>query len=434
MKSWHLKRRTILKSAGVTVALPWMECMGDEAAPAQKKRFFGGYFAYGVPMPNDDAEDRLQNGWFPMGEGRNYDVPDMHQCIMPLRDKVTFLSGLSHPSMRTTSAHKGADYFLTGANILKTYDKQSISIDQHVAQAIGNHTRYRSLVMSSMGGVNRPYRSSTLSFDRSGRPIPALNRPAEIFRRLFGEVTESERNALASRGSIIDEVLDEANDLNLRLGVNDRRKLDDYLASVREVEKMTERAKKWQKTPKPKINASEMDLEVNANTPREYLAMMYDLLVLAFQTDSTRVATFQTAAEEAGPAEGFPRAIGLTAGAHRLSHEKKDYAEVAKYIGFLNQLHADFVGKLDAIQEGEGTLLDNTLCFYGCATSKTHKAINYPIILSGGKNFGFQHGSHLQYEEKIPLSNLFVTIANQLGERTERFADSTADLSEVLKA
>lgn len=88
MKSWHLKRRTILKSAGVTVSLPLMECMGDEAAPAQKKRFFGGYFAYGVPMPNDDAEDRLQNGWFPMGEGRNYDVPDMHQCIMPLRDKV----------------------------------------------------------------------------------------------------------------------------------------------------------------------------------------------------------------------------------------------------------------------------------------------------------------------------------------------------------
>ncbi|QDT62737.1 hypothetical protein SV7mr_52880 [Stieleria bergensis] len=432
MKSWHLKRRTILKSAGVSVALPWMECMGDETTSDRKKRFFGGYFAYGVPMPADDAEDRLQNGWFPVGTGRDYKAPEMHQCIMPLRDKVTFLSGLSHPSMRTTSAHKGADVFLTGANLLKTYDKQSISIDQSIAQSIGNHTRYRSLVMSSMGGVNRPYRSSTLSFDRSGRPIPALNRPAEIFRRLFGEVTESERNALASRGSIIDEVLDEANSLNLRLGANDRRKLDDYLASVREVEKMTERAKKWQKTPKPKIDSRDMDLEVNANTPREYLAMMYDLLVLAFQTDSTRVATFQTAAEEAGPAEGFPRAIGLPAGAHRLSHEKKDYADVAKYIGFLNQLHADFVGKLDAIQEGDGTLLDNTLCFYGCATSKTHRATNYPIILSGGKNMGFNHGAHLHYQDDVPLANLFVTIANQLGQQTTRFADSTADISEVL--
>ena len=113
----------------------------------------------------------------------------MHKSIMPLRKKVTFLSGLSHPSMRRTSAHKGADYFLTGANLLKTYDKQTISIDQRLAQSLGKDTRFPSLVMSSFGGVNRPYRSSTLSFDRGGRPIPAQNRPAEIFRRMFGNGT-----------------------------------------------------------------------------------------------------------------------------------------------------------------------------------------------------------------------------------------------------
>ena len=431
-KSWHLNRRTALKSAGVCLTLPWMECMAEDKPAAPKKRFFAGYFAYGVPMPADDAPDRLENGWFPLGEGRDYQVPEMHKSIMPLKEKVTFLSGLSHPAMRRTSAHKGADYFLTGANILKTYDKQSISIDQYVARALGNDTRFQSLVMSSFGGVNRPYRSSTLSFDRSGRPIPAQNKPAEIFRRMFGEVTQSEKDALASRGSIIDEVLSEARDLNRRLGANDRKKLDEYLTSVREVERMTERSRNWLNTPKPKVNSKDLDLEANPTTPREYLTVMYDLLALAFQTDSTRVATFQTACEEAGPTDSFPRAIGLGHSSHKLSHEKKNYGDVAKYITFLNEMHANFVRKLDGIQECDGTLLDNTLCFYGCATSKTHQAVNYPIILSGGSNMGFRHGSHLNYPDRVPLSNLFVTIGNQLAGPTEKFADSTADVTEVL--
>ncbi|MFT5470459.1 MAG: hypothetical protein ACI8UO_005587 [Verrucomicrobiales bacterium] len=404
--------------------------LDKNAAP--KKRFFAGYFAYGVPMPADDADDRMEHGWFPVGEGKNYEAPVMHESIMPLREKVTFLSGLSHPSMRSTSAHKGADYFLTGADILKTYDKQSISIDQYLAQKLGQDTRFKSLVMSSFGGVNRPYRSSTLSFDRSGRPIPAQNKPAEIFRRMFGAVSESEKNALASRGSIIDEIIGEANDLDRRLGTADKQKMDEYLTAVREVERLTERSVKWQGTPKPKVDAASLYLEANATSPREYLTVMYDLLALALQTDTTRVATFQTACEEAGQTDQFPSAIGLAHSSHKLSHEKKNYGDVASYISFLNEMHSNFVKKLDSIQEENGTLLDNTLCFYGCATSKTHKATNYPIILSGGKNMGFKHGSHLRYEEKVPLSNLFVTIANQFSHPTEKFSDSTSDITEVV--
>lgn len=432
MKSWHLNRRTVLKSVGVSLALPWLECMALDKTAAPKQRFFAGYFAYGVPMPADDATDRMTHGWFPVGEGKDYEAPVMHNDIMPLRDKITFLSGLSHPSMRGTSAHKGADYFLTGANILKTYDKQSISIDQYLAQSLGKNTRFQSLVMSSLGGVNRPYRSSTLSFDRAGRPIPAQNRPAEIFRRMFGEATQSEKNALASRSSIIDEILGEAKSLNRRLGANDRKKMDEYLSSVREVEKMTQRSKSWQSTPKPKVDARDLELSVNTTSPREYLTVMYDLLALAFQTDTTRVATFQTACEEAGATDRFPSAIGLAHSSHKLSHEKKNYADVAQYITFLNEMHANFIMKLDSIQEGNGTLLDSTLCFYGCATSKTHRAINYPIILSGGRNLGFKHGSHLHYGDDIPLSNLFVTIANQLASPTEKFSDSTSDITDVI--
>jgi hypothetical protein len=249
---------------------------------------------------------------------------------------------------------------------------------------------------------------------------------------MFGEVTQSEENALASRGSIIDEVLDEARDLNQRLGVNDRRKMDEYLSSVREVERMTERSKRWQNTPKPDVDRDGLVLDANPTSPEEYLTVMYDLMALAFQTDSTRVATFQTACEEAGQTDRFPSAIGLAHSSHKLSHEKKNYADVAKYITFLNEMHSNFIKKLDSIQEDDGTLLDNTLCFYGCATSKTHQATNYPIILSGGKNMGFQHGSHLHYEDNVPLSNLFLTIANQMASPTTSFSDSTSDITEVL--
>jgi hypothetical protein len=286
--------------------------------------------------------------------------------------------------------------------------------------------------MSSFGGVNRPYRSSTLSFDRSGRPIPAQSNPAEIFRRMFGEVTESEKNALASRGSIIDEVLSEAKNLNRRLGKTDKAKMDEFLTSVREVERMTERSVRWQSTPKPKVDSADLELAADPTSPREYLTVMYELLALALQTDTTRVATFQTACEEAGLTDRFPSAVGLPNSSHKLSHEKKNYADVAAYISFLNEMHSDFIKRLDSVQEEDGTLLDNTLCFYGCATSKTHKATNYPIILSGGKNLGFKHGSHLRYSDNVPLSNLFVTIGNQLSGPTENFSDSTADITEVL--
>jgi hypothetical protein len=159
---------------------------------------------------------------------------------------------------------------------------------------------------------------------------------------------------------------------------------------------------------------------------------MYHLTLLAFQTNTTNVATFQTACEQAGLSERFPSAIGIKKAAHGLSHSKSDFTDEAKYITFLNEMHSDFIKKLDSVQEGNGTLLDNTLSFYGCATSKTHQAVNYPIIISGGKNMGFQHGAHHNYSDDIPLSNLFVTMANQLGVETEKFADSTGEVTNFI--
>ncbi len=430
-KSWHLNRRTFLRGAGVCMALPYLEAMSaDHTAKAPGKRFFAGYFAYGVPMPDDKDKDRLTNGWFPLGTGKSYKLPDMHKGMVPLKDKLTFLSGMNHKNGASPS-HKACDSYLTGANIRQSYEGQSISIDQYLADRIGNETRYKSLVYSTLGGVNKPYRTGTLSFNRNGRPIPSLNKPKEIFRRLFGSITQGERNALASRGSIIDTVMSEAKDIDRKLGKNDKEKMDEYLSSVRDVEKMTQREISWLKTPKPKVNAEELDLEITPSEPREYLTTMYSLIALALQTDSSRLVTYQATPEEGALTEKFPIACGVNESAHKLSHLKRgNYDEVAKYIAFQNEMYYNFLKKLDSIKEGEGTLLDNTICLYGCTTSKTHQATNFPMTLSGGKNMGFKHGQH--YKGKEPFANLFVTIANQMGVPTKQFADSNGDIGALI--
>ena len=417
------------------MALPWLEAMSADKMSQPKQRFlnatfFAGYFAYGVPMPADDSDQRLSNGWFPVGTGRDYKLPDMHKTIMPVKHKSTFLSGLYHPNGASPS-HKACDSYLTGANIRQSYEKQSISIDQYLAARLGNQTRYKSLVYSTLGGVNRPYRTATLSFNRNGRPIPALNKPREIFRRLFGAVSPAEKNALASRGSIIDTVLSEAKGLDRRLEKNDKAKMDEYLHSVREVELMTEREVSWLNRPKPKVNAEGLDLDISPSEPREYLTTMYSLIALALQTDSSRFVTYQGTPEEAAMTDSFPKAVGLSDSAHKLSHERKEYTKVAKYIGFQNEMYYNFLKKLDSIQEGNSTLLDNTICLYGCTTSKTHQAVNFPMVLSGGKNMGFAHGQHQNFP-KGNFSNLFVTIANQMGVETSKFAESDGELSSLL--
>lgn len=431
-KSWHLDRRTFLKATGVCLGLPWLEAMSADKTSANNTRFFASYFPYGIPVPKDDDPKRLAHGWFPLGTGKNYKCPDMHKSFMSLKEKITFLSGLSHPYMRKTSSHKGADHFLTGANILNDYELQKISIDQIIANKIGNETRFKSLILSSRGGVNRPYRSSTLSFDRNGRAIPALCRTDEIFRKMFGEVTKGERKELASSGSVLDEVLSDAKSLDLKLGKHDKEKMDEYLTSVREVEKMTQRAVKWQDTPKPKVNAKDLKIGVDATEPNEYLKTMFKLITLAFQTNSTRVCTFQIACEQALHEDKFPEACGIKGNAHKLSHENNDYTDRAKYQTWMNKFYADFLNDLNSIQEGDGTLLDNTLTFYGCATGKTHQGLNYPLILGGGKNMGFKHGSHLAYSDNVPLSNLFVTMAGQMSVPVEKITCSTGAISEVI--
>ena len=438
MKSWHLTRRTFLRGTGVCIALPWLEGM-SHAAPAEKikPRVCFTYFHYGVPMPPDDHPDRLKYGWFPVGEGKDYQATETLASLEPFRDKLTYLGGLSHPLGRRVGGHQAGDVFLTGADISGSLYRQSISVDQVASMAIGDDNRFPSMVLSTSGGVNRPYKSHTLSYDEVGRPIPSLHKPQDIFERLFGassgQSKAQQRQAFRQKGSILDTVREEAASLNRRLGKRDQQKMDEYLSSVREVEKGLVRSKKWLDVAKPEVGVSAADFEISPESTKEYIRSKYDLMALAFQTNSTRVATYQTSSEsEQGYEKQFPKAVGLNVTSHNISHERTDYQQWSTYSRFLVEQHAWFLDRLNSIEEGAGTLLDNTMVLYGCCTSETHVTRNYPLILAGGASLGIKHGQYRKFSEDVPLSNLFVTMLQKMDVRIDSFKDSTGPLNEVL--
>lgn len=284
-----------------------------------------------------------------------------------------------------------------------------------------------------------PTRANTLSYSHTGQPIPSLNRPAIVFERLFGLNNNSinaQRKGLTRTGSHLDLLRDEARRLRAKLGKADQGKLDQYLTSVREVEQDVERAAQWLKVPRPKVNASGLSLEADNKTPDDLIRTMLDLIVLAFQTDSTRFATYQLASMHGAIsiANKFPSLLGFDKDAHGLAHgmRKQNGAESqGKWDRYLaGHLHY-FITRLASIEEGPGSLLDNTCILYGSSNSTTHSNTNYPLILAGGKAMGYQHGQYLRYENDVPLANLFVTIQQRLGVKSDAFADSTGKIADV---
>ncbi len=441
-KSWHLDRRTFLKGTGVALALPLFESMlhADPVAAELPRRMCCVFFPFGVAMPDDNSEARRW-GWFPRGEGRDYQLTNPLKPLEPLRENFTVLGGLSHPHGRSLGGHDTGDTFLTGSRLSGSQFTNTISLDQYAAGFLGQHTRFDSLTMSSDGGVGEPTRSTTLSFSQDGRPVPALASPQQIFDRLFGKVEGSEakahRQQLENSVSMLDRILLHARSLKTRLGTADQRKLDDYLASVREVEKRVAQSQRWLDIPSPDVDPASVNLAADTNAPKEYLKAMYDLMFLAFQTDSTRLSTYMIG-QVAGAttiANAFPAAIGLSGNWHGLAHganKQGGEEKLGRFDQFLTEQFAYFVQRLADTPEGGSTLLDQTMIFYGSSNSKTHQNHNYPLILAGGRGLGLQHGQYLRYDEKTPLSNLFVTMLDRLGVPVESFADSSGEMSELL--
>ncbi|QDV09550.1 hypothetical protein Poly30_51080 [Planctomycetes bacterium Poly30] len=463
-----LDRRRFLRGSAVALALPWFESVasalpslgcGDSEGKTTRKRFASIYFPDGVPMPlrEDPAFDEWS--WFPHGSGRDFAFTKCLDVLTPLRDDLTIVSGMSHPTVRDVHGHSNADQFLTGGLTGGTGDYQnSISLDQAFAAEVGDQTRYSSLVMSTDGGTGTPRGAHTLSFDRNGRAIPAAHRPKKIFDSLFLTRNGEAASRLAISQSALDELLEDARSLRRTLPENDREALDEYLDAVRETEIKVEKAKRWMSIPLPTVDADHLNLEVTPDDPRNYLQTMFELMYLAFRTDSTRTATYQIGRENGiGHSDHLARAVGFPL-SHQLSHDTKNpggWKDFGTYCRFLAEEFGRFAEKLKATPEpgGQGNMLDHTLLLFGSASSAFHLSRNYPLVLAGGKRMGFAHGQYLNFagEEMFggawdggkepwqqeferddrPLADLYLTMLRRLGVEAESFVGSRRPVSEV---
>ncbi len=465
IREFHrLNRRRFLRGAGYALALPGFASLSHSVKASEEaqspKRLACFYFPDGVPMPLPEDPAFQDWAWFPHGAGDDFKFTKCMEPLEALRNELTVLSGFSHPKSRSVHGHNNADQFLTAA-LTGGGDREyqnSISLDQVYANHIGDETRFSSLVMSTDGGTGTARGTHTLSFDQHGRPIPAEHRPKQIFDRLFVTSDADSAKRLSFNQSAMDELLADAQQLRRSLSSEDRQSLDEYLDSVRQAEVKAEKAKRWLSTPLPQVDGEDLNLELTTDEPREYLRTMFELIYLAFRTDSTRVATYQIGRENGvGRSDHLARAVGFNL-AHQLSHETKEtggWERFAIYCGFLNEEYGRFLQRLRETPEpnGEGAMLDNTLTFFGSASSAFHLSRNYPLILAGGKNLGFKHGQYINHAgmnfqggpwlgkrepwqdeakgEDLPLSNLYLTMLKRLGMPVKSFADSTGVIDPV---
>lgn len=441
-KSWHLDRRTFIRGLGVSCMLPFFEGMAMSsfskfAEPVSPKRLCFLYFPNGVGLPPKESIYHKKWNWFPVGEGTNYQLTKTLAPLSPYRSDISIMGGLSHPYSRNVLGHMAGDSFLTGGDLRGEY-KNSVSVDQVAAEQLSQHTRFPSLILSTDGGVGYKSRTSTLSFNSSGRPIPSEHRQREIFERYFspngGAPTHERRKSIHQGKKIVDLILQDSKTLKKRLGSNDKAKLDEYLTSLDQVEKQLNRNEQWLDVPMKEFDASLINLDVDPTTaPEDYVRSMMDLMILGFQTDATRVISYMMAREDGmGFGDNFPKiALGLQ-GHHTISHDRatghwEDWGRLDRWYA---KQFAYFMDKMKNTKDVHGSLLDNTLILYGSSCSTTHNARNCPLILAGGSKLGLQHGTYTKFEEKEErLSNLFVSMLNKLDIETESFSDSTGKLS-----
>jgi hypothetical protein len=448
-KSTTISRRTFLKGAGVACALPYLECMAQnkpqqsltKAIPAPKRLCYV-FVPNGVCLPHESETKYQQWHWFPKETGKNYQLTNTLSSLAPFRDKMSIIGGLSHPKSRELVGHIAADTWLTGGDVGGSSYKNSISVDQLAAESLKRYTRYPNLSLSSDGGTGFKSRVATLSFSNAGKPIPSEHRHRQIFERYFsptgGATSAERRKSLQQNKKLVDLILEDSKTLLTKLGMQDKHKMDEYLTSLNSMEEQIQRSEKWLDIPMKEFNIADLTLDVDATVdPQAYIRTTYDLMVLGFQTDMTRVISYMVSREDGmGFGENFPKlALGINKGHHQMTHDKTSghWEEWGRYDQWLAEQFSYFVKRMSETQDEHGSLLDSSLILYGSGTSNTHNARNYPLILAGGNNLGVAHGSYHVFDDKEPMSNLFVSMLNAVDIPTATFADSTAPLSAIFK-
>ena len=430
-----ISRRTLLRGTGAALALPWLEAMVPRSVIASTlgpavPRMGMFYFGTGMNMRQ----------FYPEGIGREAKLSRILKPLENHRGNFTVLSGtwLEHGG-----GHDGAYPFSTS---IASGEKQVVSPDQLAAEQHGKLTRFPSLQLSVKRGTGYGSQAlATISWNRQGVPLAAENDPKKLFDRLFRPNSAEQRaqqdDEFRQRGSVLDAILADAKRLEHQLGQADRQQLDQYLNSVREIEVALNREIDWADRPKPQPDLKGMGDFENATAPEgngdflydTYAKLMYDLIALAFQTDSTRVITYVVRTELAG---GVYPEFGVSKGYHELTHhgnDPKNLEELAKVDTIYMRHWAYFLDRLASIKDGEGTLLDHTMLGFSSGMGIGHSKDRLPTVLSGGSRLGIQHQTHLQVSDHTPLSSLWQTMLEKMGVTVEGpFQDSSGTIRELL--
>ena len=417
-----MSRRHFLRASGVALALPYLDAMlprGWSAASApQPKRMICVFTSLGM-----HAED-----FFPTGAGRDYQASTYMEAIAEHRDDFTVFSGFAHPG-NESAGHNAEVTFLSAAlNPQLPGFRNSVSLDQFAAEQLGPVTRFPSLIMGTGG--------SRISVSRSGVQLPTEILPSKVFAKLFldgtAEEVRREMDRLNEGRSILDAVSDDAKRLSGSVSAGDREKLDEYFTSVREMEKRLQAMEAWAHKPKPKVNAPMPQDVQNAADIIGKMDVLFDLMPLALETDSTRVVTIYVSGDDCV----FP-IPGVTMGHHALSHhgqEPDKIAQLRRVEEAMMKSVGGLISKLKSTREGGEAVLRNTSVLFGSSlgNASSHSTAQLPILLAGG---GFKHGQHLvvapqgDLKQSAPLSNLFVSMLQQMGIETEKFGTSTGTVT-----
>jgi len=440
----HLPRRTVLRGLGATLALPLLDCMvpaltaQSRTAAAPITRFGVFYVPNGMSMPY----------WYPKTEGPLDELPPTLRPLEAFKDRVLLCGGLDDESANLVKGGgdhaRSAGTFLTcvpykitsGADV-----SNAVSMDQIAARELSKETQLASLELgiesnamlgNCDGGASCAY-TNTIAWRTPTTPLPIENDPRAVFERMFGTSGSTDPEARLARmrrdRSILDLVGDELHGLERVVGPGDQVKLAEYLEALRDIERRIEMAERQNTRELPVV-----DQPVGVpNDYAEHARIMMDLLALAYQTDLTRISTFMLAREVSGRA--YPQ-IGVSDSHHPLSHHQDEPAKLER-LHRINEFHvqqfAYLVAKLDALPEGDGSMLDSTLFLYGTgiSDSNTHFHDDLPIVLVGGRNAGIKGGRYIRYPKDTPLANLHVSILEKLGVPVEAFGDSTGPLDRL---
>ena len=450
-----ISRRTALRGLGTAMALPLLDSMLPSTAFSPWGQAVQAAEAARV-MPNRAAFLYVPNGmhmpdWTPSKAGADFDLPPILKTLEPLKNELLVISGLAQDGGRA-HGDGGGDHaramasFLTGTHPKKTHGadiKAGVSADQAAAAKVGKLTRFASLELgcdagSQTGNCDTGYScaySHNASWKTESQPVAKEVNPRLVFERLFtdgppGESDEARARRNRFRLSVLDYVAEDATSLKQRLGKNDQRKLDEYLTTVRELEQRIARSERASGDGPVKMTRP-------SGIPQDYaehIRLMYDLLVLAFQGDLTRITTFVHADE--GSNRSYPF-IGVSDGHHDLSHHAGDQEKQAK-ISKINQFHAShlayFLRKLKETPEGDGSLLDHAMIAYGSAIGdgNRHNHDDLPILVAGRGCGTIAPGRHIRYEKETPLNNLWLSLLDRLGAPLDRLGDGAGRLAELV--